>query len=605
MADKSTIEAIEKLKAARPRQLLDSMMSLGEMPSPTMIANGLRFLVEDFRAQATLVMDSGARGKGADATALRTTASTLSLLADAVERVNLDAVEPTPARVYAPIEWCGSNENHMPHDYERQGEMAGEAVRHQLHCDGPRAPRDMSGLDKLVNDSITRPLNALQDDGAVHAGEVAPVATFTFAEPGDQREFDADQAELLERDSPLPVHQVVVMFAGEQQQVNVREGDTITSVNEHEQMRAYLAGETNTMPGDAPTPPPAGLPAEFPVHATERGPVTDPEILKAAAVLEPAPAAMFAEPAAVARPADVVMPGRRLTFAELRKPAPVPVVLHTSNSQVAQMNDCGLQGRLSRYEPGVIERPAWANVGGKTLHRVAEEFERMVLEVKNPQFVADRVKVAGGAAGLWSTAFMVEIIAQVMLCPQVPQVDWRASGRGGAEGYTWWLTCGPDMVRRYLDLRLAELANPNSRVIMGAQGGAAMIEHEGALDVEGTPHKLVIDQVWRRGNDAVMIDDVKSGASAPRGGTFQLAQYAWWLRREYGYTGKIYGRYWNARTGEYSAPVDLIELHPWDEIVWRIKDAQAKKEAGLFGANPGPFCGGCPVKHACPVVTRG
>jgi hypothetical protein len=578
MADKSTMDAIQKLVDARPRALLDtidaevSTQQNFESTQPGLVL-GLRFLVESFREQASLVMDSGARGKGAEATALRSTASTLSLLADAVAKVD-PSDEPTPGALRLPVEWCGSSEVHGPHDFMRaRRENESPMLRDMLsrRCDGHHE-RDLSGLDALIAErsaapsqviSVTSGTTVLDPPVTVAAGETVFMG---FAAPADQS-------------------------------------------SESERMRAYLAGETNIMPGDEP--PASALPQaardEFEAILTSgaapyAGPVTDPEILKAAKVLEAVPV-MFAAPTPLGKDfgAEPVIPGRRVTFADLRAPAPVEPVPHTSNSQVTQMNDCGLQARLSRYEPGVIERPQWHLVGGKAVHRVAEEFERMVLAVKNPQFVADRVKVAGGAAGLWRSAFNSEIIEQVMACPQVPQDDWRASGRGGAEGYTWWLTSGVDMVQRYLDLRMAEL---DRAILMADSGGTPVLELEGVLDVEGTPHKVVIDQAWRFGANDVVIDDLKSGANAPRGGTFQLAQYAWFLRNVLLFDCKIYGRYWDARKGTYSAPVDLLELHPWDEIVWRIKDAQAKKDAGLFGANPGPFCGGCAVKHACPVVSR-
>jgi hypothetical protein len=594
MADKSTIEAIGKLVAARPRELLniiDGEMLLQQNFEGTRdpLVKGLRFLVEDFRKQAELVMDSGARGRGAEATALRSTASTLSLLAAEVATVDLD--EPTPPAGAVPVQWCTSTDEHGPHPHEREAERAGEIVRLQFQCDGHHE-RDLSGLDALVADRAAA--ERMTIDPAVGPDFTGGAFTALFAEPG----LPGDPAAVHAPEEPDDAGD------GDGQEPSMPVLDA-PSVDESARMRAYLAGETDVFPGDAPEPSPlAGV--DWPAHRTERGPVTDPEILEAAKVLEPVPASMFVEPMqGRTYGAEPVIPGRRLTFAELRQAPPIAPIAHTSNSQVTQMNDCGLQARLSRYEPGVIERPQWHLVGGKAVHRVAEEFERLVLEVKNPQYVKDRVKLAGGAAGLWKAAFNAEIIAQSIACPQVPQDDWRASGRGHAEGYTWWLTQGVDMVQRYLDLRMAELASAPDRVIMGANGGAPMIEHEGVLDVEGTPHKIVIDQVWRWGPAMLMINDLKSGANAPRGGTFQLAQYAWYLRMTLGYEGKIYGQYWDARKGTYSAPVDLIELHPWDEIVWRIKDAQAKKEAGLFGANPGPFCGGCAVKHACPVVSRG
>jgi hypothetical protein len=96
MADKKTLEAIEQLVSMRPRALLDSMMTLGIEPSRETVAAGLRFLAGDYREQANLVMESGARGKGAEATALRSTAGTLDQLADAVAKVEtID--EPSPA----------------------------------------------------------------------------------------------------------------------------------------------------------------------------------------------------------------------------------------------------------------------------------------------------------------------------------------------------------------------------------------------------------------------------------------------------------------------------------------------------------------------------
>lgn len=557
-ADKGTQEAIKKLVAARPRELLniidgDMVLQQNFMGTREPLVKGLRFLVEDFRQQANLVMESGARGKGADATALRSTASTLSLLADAVANVDIECegMAPPPAGRTREqvVESAGLDE--AVHGFEPSaGGKCGALIQRE-------------GISAVCGRYASHP--AHRSTGSLGTGTPEGLAVLVTERAAAQQPAPADERAAL---------------------------------------AAYLKGETNTMPeftGFADPGPStvtnAGPPGEWPEHVTQRGPVTDPEILKAAKVLEPATAVVFAEPAAAPRTGDPVMPGRRLTFAELRVRPPVEPVPHTSNSQVTQMNDCGLQARLSRYEPGVIERPQWHLVGGKALHRAAETFERALL--------ADQLPVASDhAEALWQDAFNAEIIAQVLACPQVPQDDWRASGRGGSEGYTWWLTQGPDMVKRYLDLRLAEL----DRAMLMLPDGTPVLELEGVLDVEGTLHKVVIDQAWRWGPNDIVIDDLKSGANAPRGGTFQPAQYAWFMHKVLGYgTGgsKIYGRYWDARKGTYSTPVDLLELHPWDEIVWRIKDTQVKKDLGLFGPNPGPFCGGCAVKHACPVVSRG
>jgi hypothetical protein len=103
----------------------------------------------------------------------------------------------------------------------------------------------------------------------------------------------------------------------------------------------------------------------------------------------------------------------------------------------------------------------------------------------------------------------------------------------------------------------------------------------------------------------MVIDDLKSGAYAPKG-TYQLALYAWYLRQT-GREGKIYGRFWDARKGAYSDPVDLLEAHPWDEVVVRVQAQQGKKEHGLYAPAPDwSRCGMCQVKHACPAaLSRG
>lgn len=522
MADKGTLEAIEKLKRERPRNLLDSMMvAQGEL------VVGLRFLVDDFREQANLVMESGARGKGAEATALRGTASHLSLLADAVEKVDLaaGAVEPAPSRGgrSVPVLWCGKTDDHGPHLWP-VSEPAGPA----RECPG-REKRDLSGLNALV------------------AERAAKDAT------------------------PAPAHTMTVE--------RVEMPDYLKAPNP--ELESYLRG-------DELTPAPE-------VFRTNT-----PELKEQAA-------AMFAAPTPPGRAAGPEMPGRRLTFAELLAPPPVAPPEHMSYSQVGGMS-CGTQYRLSRLEPGVIERPRWANVGGTGLHLAVEWFERAVANARgNAQFVQDRIKVAGGIEKIWTDHFGNAVVEQSMKTPSVPPEQWKESGRHVKEGYTWWLTQGEDMLRRYLDGRLVELETPSpasSRRIEFSPDGVPMIEHEGTLMVEGVPVKVVLDQVWRTSLDggALVIEDVKSGGWAPDG-TFQLGLYAWYLRRALGWEGQILGRFYDARKGTYGEPVDLIEAHPWEEVQLRVLPEAAKKKALLFSPNPAfGGCKSCMVSHACPAA---
>jgi hypothetical protein len=562
MANKDVQESIAKLVRERPRVLLDDIDSviLGEHNFTTSrhaLVLGLRFLVDDFRRQAELVMDSGARGKGAEATALRAVASQLSLLADAVEKVDLDGPEPTPSRggPKFPAEWCGDQGDHGPHDYPVPLEERGDRDGYK-HCTGHHA-RDLSGLDALVGERA----------GAVMAGTVH-VADLHRLPDGSLVSDPVPAAEVtgFSFAAPAPQHTMTVE--------RVEMPDYLLKPNP--ELESYLRGDDVA-----------------PVEPTR---INTPK-LKAEA------AAMFAAPAPPSRPVEPEMPGRRLTFAELLKPPPVAPPEHMSYSQIGGMS-CGTQYRLTRLEPGVVERPRWANVGGTALHSAVEWFEKQVAKApRNAEYARARIEIAGGIAAIWVAHFGQAVTEQSLACPLVPPGQWKESGRHVKEGYTWWLTQGEDMLKRYLDARLGEIEQ-SVRVIAEEPPGSPIIEHEGVLDVDGVPVKVVIDQAWLGSFDggAIVVEDVKSGGWAPDG-TFQLGLYAWYLRKTLGWEGQILGRYWDARKGTYGEPIDLIEAHPWEEVQLRVLPEQAKKQALLFSPNPSfGGCKSCMVSHACPAA---
>lgn len=599
MADRGTLEAIEKLKRQRPRQLLDMMGAAYDgaetiqESAKRLTVTGLRFLVENFRDQANLVMESGARGKGSEATALRGTASHLSLLADAVEKVDLaaDDVEPTPSRggPSIPAEWCGKMDEHGPHDWPLS-EPAGPA----RHCVG-RHTRDLSGLDLLVAAGamsegararvtdrsgvkvITVPSGA---NGMIPLSEpITGPATvaFEFAEPqGGIYGIGPDGTGVVTFADPaedLGVFGIDERPNGGMTVERVPMPDYLLQPNS--ELESWLRGDD--------------------VQPVAPARINTPELKAEAAV-------MFADPAPPGKPAEPVMPGRRLTFTELLAPPPVAPPAHMSHSQVTGMN-CGVQYRLTRLEPGVVERPRWANVGGAGLHLAVEWFEKQVAKAPaDVGYARARIEIAGGIGKIWTDHFGNAVVEQSMKTPGVPPSDWKESGRHIKEGYTWWLTQGEDMLRRYLDGRLAEIAASVRVIATGPESGSVLVEHEGVLDVDGVPLKVVIDQAWLGQFDggAIVIEDVKSGAWEPDG-TFQLGLYAWYLRKTLGWQGQILGRFWDARKGTYGEPVDLIEAHPWEEVQLRVLPEAAKKKALLFSPNPSfGGCKSCMVSHACP-----
>lgn len=612
MADKGTLEAIEKLKRRRALTLVDTIdgvVATMQNFSTTKyaLALGFRFLVDDFREQANLVMESGARGKGAEATALRAVASQLSLLADAVEKVDLDAddVEPSPARggPKLPAEWCRKTDEHGPHLYELPMPEGGNPLDRgplRRECTGHH-PRDLSGLNALINDrhagvvGNVRVVEIPAGDGLqtvkLDPPFVGPGTVLaTFGAPGTM----LHATDLQEVTFAAPAHTMTVE--------RVPMPDYLLQPNP--ELEGYLRGDdvapveirNRVRDGWESTPPPDRVDPIAMITEWQPYRINTPELKEAAA-------AMFAAPTPPSKPAEPEMPGRRLSWAELLAPPPLAPPEHMSYSQVGGMS-CGTQYRLTRLEPGVVERPRWANVGGSGLHLAVEWFEKQIAKAPgNAEYARSRIEIAGGMQAIWTYHFGQAITEQCLRTPSVPPGQWKESGRHVKEGYTWWLTQGEDMLRRYLDGRLVEI-EANSRVIMGANGADLMIEHEGMLDVEGVPTKVVLDQVWRVATDdgVLMIEDVKSGGWAPDG-TFQLGLYAWYLRRTLGWEGQILGRYWDARKGEHGPAIDLIETHPWEEIQLRVLPEAAKKKALLFSPNPSfGGCKSCMVSHACPAV---
>lgn len=424
-------------------------------------------------------------------------------------------------------------------------------------------------------------------------------------------------------------------------------------------MRAYLSGATDTLPADmfpAAMGPPAGTlveagvvsgpplsepPEGWPAHdaaalAESLGPpstTTEGEALQPStgyygptdAERAATPTAdPFTDPTPYIPQASVPEGGTKLTFVDLLRPADLSQLpAHLSYSQVEMAEDCGLKYRL-RYVDRLAQVPQWALVGGTAFHAA-------VTEVETSHADTGHWSDPAALAVVWNRVLHTTIATTAAEHPTMPMNTWRAS-KQGKEGYDWWRVEGEHMLLDYVGQRvkLAEAATkagvtPRQPL---ALDGVPVRETELTLQVPGPlgtlEVKCVIDAAWicqaptppgAAPNVEILVEDLKSGASTPAD-TFQLGLYAWALaQRLYGpmaaepasflHDGpRFMGAYYDARKAVHTPAVNLLERHPWEEVVYRVHAAEANRRSGVYAPRPSSFCGGCPFRYACPVGGR-
>lgn len=306
--------------------------------------------------------------------------------------------------------------------------------------------------------------------------------------------------------------------------------------------------------------------------------------------------------------------GRAVTYAELLTPVPAASLpAHLSHSQGNTIGDCGVKYRLQRIEQ-LPQIPQWANIGGTAFHAAVEALERTIVSRGHP---GTPTFEAYDCETTWKHHVEATITA-VAATTTVPQSVWRAA-RKGAEGEQWWRVNGPLMLRRYLDARpdehTANLPNPSAEGTLGPDMFQSAIELEITADVP-TPYgplpfvakiDRVTDAPYAEGDNwkTLVIRDYKTSYERPTD-TTQVGDYANALRL-WGVpeSVRILGSYFDARRGEWTTPVDLLQAHPFEAFQYRVTTAHAQKRALTTGptpARPSSYCGGCSVRYACPVM---
>lgn len=263
-----------------------------------------------------------------------------------------------------------------------------------------------------------------------------------------------------------------------------------------------------------------------------------------------------------------------------------------SYSQLTQFESCPEQYRLRRIERR-DEIPAVWFPAGNAFHDVTESFDKAA--------VANGVEIA--AKFDWGISFPLAFAAlrqELILKGADPDTStWRVGGIGPrrpkGDDIAWWNDNGPDMVRAYVDWRLA---NAKRYGIWVAPDGTPGIEWEGTVEMGGVLVTIRADRILvDLGTGATIIVDLKSGKYEPDD-PLQLRIYRMVIERATA-EPMWYGAFYMARGASLTKPVVLDTTNEW-AIEERFRRAELAIQAGIFTPRPSPSnCRQCGVKPHC------
>lgn len=267
------------------------------------------------------------------------------------------------------------------------------------------------------------------------------------------------------------------------------------------------------------------------------------------------------------------------------------MTIRLSYSQLSSLTTCGEQFRLERVV-GVTQRPAWALIGGSTVHEVTELHD-----------------LAGHGVAVPSDTFREVFERRTVEAEEESGIDrseFRASGRASArwpnkEDANWWLTEGPAMVQRWVNWTAA---TPWKLWITPDGKPAVEIEFDMLLNDDDIDVKGFIDRVYEY-NGYLIVLDIKTG-SRPQPTPRQLGTYKVGLEQVYGdaLPPVAYGAFWDGRRGVTSTPAALNE---YDErrLSYQYGVVAKMRRENLYLPSPGPMCSGCSVNEFCFEYTQG
>lgn len=256
---------------------------------------------------------------------------------------------------------------------------------------------------------------------------------------------------------------------------------------------------------------------------------------------------------------------------------------HRSVSQIEQFSNCGLAYYLQRVKH-VETLPAWWNIGGTAGHATLEEYERKRLEgeLMSPEDARDRFH-----------AHFSSLVGE--LSTEYPDKStWLKANRDTEDEDFWWMY-GPEVIREYILLE----SERNWETFVFPDGTPG-IEWPFSLNVDGIEVQGRIDHViYYPQTEDIVVRDFKFGRFTPSD-TFQLGVYAHAIRQHFGIEPE-WADYFMVRKTKAGFAIHPLELHPWEDIVYRTHGMDRLERVGVYLPRPSFLCGTCSHAPHCPV----
>lgn len=264
---------------------------------------------------------------------------------------------------------------------------------------------------------------------------------------------------------------------------------------------------------------------------------------------------------------------------------------HLSWSQFKTYSTCGERYRL-RYELGIKGQRSGAMVAGSAIHKAIEWCEQENLPDTFASADAFQETMCRQIAEQQFLDTFKAMIEEAGGPEALPWAGRKSKEFPRGEDMLWWSRSGPMMMRRYLEIRKADIER-GYRIFDGIVERRLM-----ATLPSGSHVKMVVDAAILIDSDGIpALRDWKTGSG--ENDRMQLAVYAWGVGQLMGIHPQR-GEFGLLRQVDQSKRLDSYDLAPFSI---QVPDFFERLEHGIksktFLLVPNRFCGTCEVKEHC------